>query len=683
MKIFTSQSMMIPTASLRMLQRIGLLSFLLFTLSGQVIAQSWQWGRQGGSPYNGLSNFPVEGVVDMSTDKWGNTYALALVESLDPYVNGQLVVGYGNKDILVFSYDCNGVFRWSKVIGGGHDDAPTSIGTDTLGHVYVCGRTMPGLQTQHQVHFSTDSALALTNEKLMFLVQYDTAGKFNWLRQPSADTSKMGAYAGTNFSRSYDMVVADNGDVYWWTLMNPGLVSGGGGWAATGYTDYILKYNTAGNMTDHIPIALESRESIFSQVHFSRSKSGNFVFGGSHIQLQGMMSILIIGGLPVANTMFLASFNNRGQLQWKKENSTPNYGFGELYSRPQIDDAGNIYISGKAVGGTSFNGYTFNNPLSSLSYTCVFISKVAADGSHLWTRNAGSLSDMGSNGLAFRNKQEIWLYGTGHKMWWDNTYHFSPPLNTGAHFFVARLNDQGVILGLDSLSSNVGDRNSITTGTSDRKGNLYVGGQLDGPFRIGTGPQLYKAGGLTDLFLAKFGYANCNCTSVPVAAYTHSVQSGNRATFTYTGTASVDSVVWNYGNGVSVTRTGTGINQAFSYTYPAGQNGNFNICVTAYNGCGSSQTCKSVTIGNVSVPGTLLPAGMRIYPNPAHEYFTIEGSAEGMTIAVFNMLGQQVLPSVKVKPIHTISLTGLAAGSYIYVLTDKAGTPFTGRIVKQ
>src|SRR5690606_18735456 len=121
----------------------------LFFTGYQLNAQSWQWGKRGGSP-NGSGSSSVEDIIDMTTDPNGNVYFTARmltpgdIEGLP--VNGYSAPGYSSYDIILGSYDCRGNLRWLKTIGGYTGiDKPVALSVDSKGHVYLTG-TVYGYQ---------------------------------------------------------------------------------------------------------------------------------------------------------------------------------------------------------------------------------------------------------------------------------------------------------------------------------------------------------------------------------------------------------------------------------------------------------------------------------------------------------------------------------------------------------
>src|ERR1035437_4309514 len=196
--------------------------FLLSTFYLTNAQSSWQWGKRGGSSSFG-SGGPDETVVDMATDTHGNIYVLSMVMQTGLNVDGHAITGWGNHDVLISSFKCDGTYRWSKIIGSNNDDYGVALKTDTLGGVYVTGSLYTDFVTDH-IDTDTSWVSPSTSFKFLFLLKYDTAGNYKWFRMPEPDTVSI---FGPGNTGAADMDVDPGGNVYLLCVLDPGAYAGG------------------------------------------------------------------------------------------------------------------------------------------------------------------------------------------------------------------------------------------------------------------------------------------------------------------------------------------------------------------------------------------------------------------------------------------------------------------------
>lgn len=109
--------------------------------------------------------------------------------------------------------------------------------------------------------------------------------------------------------------------------------------------------------------------------------------------------------------------------------------------------------------------------------------------------------------------------------------------------------------------------------------------------------------------------------------------------------------------------------------------GNYDIFIGRYGWeCGEEADWHSTGIRENSLPENSL----KLYPNPAVSFVTLESKAAAMeTFTVFNLMGQQQYSQTVNNPHCTVDLTGLAPGLYLLRASFPDGRSETLRFVKQ
>jgi len=156
----------------------------------------------------------------------------------------------------------------------------------------------------------------------------------------------------------------------------------------------------------------------------------------------------------------------------------------------------------------------------------------------------------------------------------------------------------------------------------------------------------------------------------PVASFGY-ITTGLGASFSDSST-STGSWMWDFGDG------NTDSIQNPSYTYA--NEGNYNVCLTATNPCGSNTTCQSVTISFTGVADSDIKNTIAVYPNPNTGVFTLEIQVEEMQdidVRITNVIGQEVLSEklTQIKGAYQkeIDLKGYSPGVYTLQLVTSKG----------
>jgi len=648
-------------------------------MGSTVMAQpTWQWGKRGGSGNPATNGCCYETVKDMATDRNGNVYVLGTA-NMGINVDGHTHNGYGNNlssgNLVLSSWNCNGNFRWMKVMGSYTNSFCQGIGVDTLGGVYLTGTTISNNSLGY-THVDSDTALGNTN-KSMFLLKYDTSGVYQWMRMPQSDT--VGA-ASISYTNSIGLAVAPNGNTYMLCRLEPGLYNGTLNVTTPAF--YVLQYNRSGALVNAVVLDMQVtggaggganlynvQKSGFARDH----NSGRFYLAGHYNSGYGSLTM---GSTAITQASFLGSFNGSGTSAWVKQSSVTNPQFqsqGYISGKPVVDGQGNVYITGNAFHGQSWNGYTFTNSLTTLEWNCPFVAKMDANGNNLWVSGSSVIGSANGQAIALAGN-EVGVTGNFYqKLKWGNTT-VEQGFNEMSDVFLARLDAQtGSLLSIDTLVSTFGAEEWLTAMTADKRGNFYCGGEFYVDLTV-AGTTLQSIGGESDWFVAKLGRANCNCT-LPEANFTYQLVSAVEIKFTYTGSLPADSVVWDFGNGI-LTR-GLTTNHTFAGT------GIHTVCATAYNNCGSNTSCKAVETGVTGINEQETASAIKVYPNPVAGVLYIDGLAKEATAVLYNRIGQAVWKGPLKAGATQVNMQWQPAGMYILEVQTSAGQLQRWRITKQ
>lgn len=510
-------------------------------------AQSWDWGKRMGSPYNAPQSAysKFDGILDMSSDALGNIYTVTRVGSANLDADGHSLTGHGATDILVTSFRCDGSYRWSKLIGTNSDsDFSISVKADRLGGIYVCGSmplwARPGFTGGH---IDSDTTIGSTT-KTMFITKFDTSGNYQWLRMPQPDTI---SYRNAMVvSLAVDMDVDEQGNIFMLCYLTPGAYAQGA-YIVPSTGLHILKYTRNGQFAGGINLPYSVAFNYQTELLWSRmtydATMNRFILTGRGAY--GPSGTITIGGTPLAPAAgYVATFNSSGVLGILKTGPSV-----VIEDRAKTDAQGNIYVAGTAGDSAVFNGVTFLNPGQSKAMPLPFAMKLdAITGNTVWTQKARtSGSAIGSSGscLALSNGKVLMAGFFSGKVVFPTDSFSNVYVVDSEDAYIAQLD---ATTGAVQRKSTLGgpSKEFITKITQDNRGNFYVGGSFTDRITPG-GSTLQSVGGHNDVFVAKWGKPNCNCT-LPAPGFTSSLVSGKTMRYTYTGTTSgIDSLVWNWG----------------------------------------------------------------------------------------------------------------------------------------
>ena len=178
-----------------------ILLFIIIFFAQNNFCQSYQWAKSGGgngNPYN-----TKEEVKKIVVDNAGNSFIISDVSKSTNLPSTILIDGviknipdtYSNTDVshgLIASFDCNGVYRWSKVITGQQWGKIVDVKLDNQGNVYFIGN-LPSNAFAINNRIENDYVFPLitngpspqylcNNCYSAYIAKYTNSGTFIWLK---------------------------------------------------------------------------------------------------------------------------------------------------------------------------------------------------------------------------------------------------------------------------------------------------------------------------------------------------------------------------------------------------------------------------------------------------------------------------------------------------------------------
>jgi hypothetical protein len=429
--------------------------------------------------------------------------------------------------------NCDGLdcIEWSKLHGDQTDAGASAVTVDASGNVYL-GGFFTG-----SVTIGNLPALISSGQNDVFLVKYAPDGTPIWAERfgqagaqyatglgvdANGDLLMSGIYAGTitlgpntfmaaaGDSRGFVAKLSPaDGSVAWSVDFETGssnnvflavdprpIASGGGDVAVLGTlvtgTDinvFLRRYTTGGALTVNKTYGNASTqvgESIAMDAGGNMLISGEFAgsinFGdGSHTSAGGLDG-------------FVAKLDSAGVAAWSLTFGDANDQYANAVG---VSPTGEVYVGGAFYGTVNLGGGT----LTSGGDADIFVAKLSAGGSHVWSLNVGDASLQSLRSLAVDKDGDVAITG-----WNEGAMAFvnGPTLTTSGDddLFVAKLDRAGATLwarGYGDANKQLGQ--TITTTPLDE---VVVAGWSKGTIDFGDGAHMAPGSGY-NAFIAKLG----------------------------------------------------------------------------------------------------------------------------------------------------------------------------------
>ncbi|PLW93351.1 MAG: hypothetical protein C0592_06415 [Marinilabiliales bacterium] len=680
----------------------AIVGLTICTTTSKAQIPDFEWAKQmGGSSYDiGYS---------INTDADGNIYTTGRFSGtvdFDPGTGDSSLTSAGGTDIFVQKLDVNGDFVWVRQMSGTGNGTGYDITIDHNGNILLTGFFDGTIDFDPGAGTSNFTTVAYDD---IFVEKLNSNGDFMWAKHMGSTSYDYGQSIATDI----------NGNVY--TTGNfrntidfdPG--TGTNNLTTAGSNDiFIQKLDSNGNFVWVKQIGSTSSDiaySITTDAYGALYTTGNFQLTVDFDPGAGISNLTEIG----MGDVFILKLDTSGSLIWVRQMGGSSSESGMAIS---TDNMGNVLTTGTFRGTVDFDPGAGNLDLTSAGLSDIFIQKLDSSGGFLWAKQMGGTDNDFTSDITTDNDNNVFTIGhfNGHG-------DFNPDTGTTILYsagytdiFVQKLDSNGNFVWVEKMGSTDSDNgNSITI---DDYNNVFSTGFFNGivDFDPDTGTTNLTSAGSIDIFIQKLSQCSTTfgvdtivaCDSINWIDGITYYSSNTTAKDTIINVGGCDSIVTlnltiNSVSDISTTLTGltiTANNSSATYawldcdnsysviagetnqSFTATANGNYAVELTE-NGCVDTSAC--VNINSVGLEGLNTAEKIRVYPNPAGQYITVEFATlqESATIKILSILGQEILN----KEIHNAKISQIELnqpfGIYFLEVSDYQGNKTTLKIVKE
>lgn len=712
-----------------------LLSLLASMFIGSVGAQnlSLSWVRQFGGP-------SAITPLGSTTDPSGSIITCGTIEGVtdfDPGPESNPASTNGLKDAYISKLNSSGEYVWSVAFGGTGNDFAYDIAVDVSGNIYCTG------EFAGTVNFNpsgTAANLTAFNGYNAFIVKYSASGQFQWVKKFGGASS--GYESGRNIAIDATGNIISCGKFYGLVDFDPnagvaelGSSSTSGAYISklTSNGEYVWAKFIPGTYTTPTELNIDNNNNIFcvgyfygatdfdpSNANFSLtgqyydtyiakySPQGNFVWvkqltSANYCYTNALRfasdgSIYLAGGFngttdfdpdlvstqTVTNTTgtyrpFLLKLSATGLFQYLRQLAPNSTG---TATGLQIDNSGNLYITGSFKGTSDFNPDPVDEyPMTSngLYYDDAFITKLNPDGSFNSAYSFGGTNNDYIDGLLMNPSNGVLtILGT-----FNGTCDFDPSASNlnltssgGSDGYIARF------VQCTAVAQTIQE---TACGSYDFNGTIYT--------ESGSYNQLLSSSlgcdSLVTLELTVSGatFSNVNLYTTDVITFNNETyNAAGQYTQTIQNAAGCDSIIYievfilennfeleNNDGVLSGNQPGSSyqwvdcsnnnepIAGATQSTFTPTTSGNYALIVYGTAGEVMSE-CLTVTVTSVDLVSSLVALAM---PNPCNEWITLKvNPTEFQSFRMLDLQGR-IVHQGNIQEIQTpINLNHLDAGMY-------------------
>lgn len=298
-------------------------------------------------------------------------------------------------NVFLMSLDPAGAVKWTKAYGDGEEQYAAGLGLDQTGNIFVTGKF------QGSINFGGGGmAMTSAGSDDIFLAKLDGAGGHIWSKRFGDSSSQSPAALGVDKSTG-GVVIAG--------IYDGAIDFGGGNLPApmSSYTLFVTSFDANGA---HKWSTTFQQDSFVEPMSLTVAGDGSVYVGGTFSGALGVGSSNILSN--DADDIFIAKVDASGAPLWAKSFGNDKV---QGVTGMAADADGGIVIVGYFSGTIDFGG----GPVVPAS-TCdpgdfchdAYLVKLAADGSHVYSRGLGGMSNDFAEDIAFDPNGELLMSGT-------------------------------------------------------------------------------------------------------------------------------------------------------------------------------------------------------------------------------------------------------------------------------
>lgn len=352
--------------------------------------------------------------TSIAKDSLSNNYITGLFNGnadFDPSLLPSILSGNGPgaSNAFIAKYDSSGRYKWAFRLGGNSmldDIVPRKIIYDNQGNIYITGKYMGTVDFDPGTGVSNLVSTTFGSYYDGFLAKYDTLGNYQWAISLSGNS---------DMDEGVSIVTDQQGNPYFTGRFkntvdfDPGI--GVANLTSNGIDDiFVAKYDVNGNYLWAINIGGNNFD--FSHAITIDNQDNVIITGDFNgtvdFDPSPSISNLISSGVP---TPFIAKYDNTGNYLWAFE--MKGVMAGGTGNELDVDEMGNIYVTGFFNGTVDFDPSNVTNNLSSNGALIdAFVAKYDSNGNYLWAFSIGDNNMDRGNDIKVDRNNNIYVTGS-------------------------------------------------------------------------------------------------------------------------------------------------------------------------------------------------------------------------------------------------------------------------------